>query len=87
MRDPAVEIFKLWSEVLERRTPSYNAENGKKDVIPGLVLRWQDIKDGGENGERKSGAIGGRRGYGGREILAYLWEKFIEIGRLADKVD
>lgn len=56
-------------------------------MVPGLAVWWQDIEDCREDRKGKSSAVDRGRCYWGREILAYLREKFVEIGRLADKVD
>ena len=56
-------------------------------MVADFVGRVEDVEDGGEYGECKTGTVSGGGGYGCGEVLADFGEEFVVVGGLADEMD
>lgn len=37
----------------------HDTQDGEEDMIAGVVVGWEDVEDGGENGQSEAGAVDG----------------------------
>lgn len=83
-RDPAVQVFELWTEEFEGGGAAHDAEDCEEDMVAGVVGWGEDVEDCSEDGKGETGTVGRGGLYGSGEVLTYFWEEFVEVGRLAD---
>ena len=83
-RDPAVQVFELGTEEFEGGGAAHDAQDCEEDMVAGVGGWGEDVEDCRQDGKGETGTVGRGGFYGSGEVLTYLGEEFVEVGRLAD---